>query len=103
MAPFSTHTLSRRSRNIPPASLVSQSSKGGPIMYCNACGKAIAEHGQLCSYCGNVVGITPTPKNMTIYPADCKYPGVCAGLPHTLNLLPTLLIIHRVFIHHILH
>ncbi len=25
-------------------------------MYCNACGKVIAEDGRFCSYCGNVVG-----------------------------------------------
>ena len=33
-------------------------------MYCNACGKAIAEDGRFCSYCGNVVGIPPTPKKL---------------------------------------
>ena len=25
-------------------------------MYCNACGKLIAEDGRYCSHCGNVVG-----------------------------------------------
>ena len=34
-------------------------------MYCNACGKAITEEGRFCAYCGTVVGIFPTPKNLT--------------------------------------
>src|SRR5260370_12738470 len=98
MAPFSTDALSRRSRNIPPASLVSQSSKGGPIMYCNACGKAIAEDGQFCSYCGNVVGITPTPKKLTRSRADRKFAGVCAGLAQHFDLDATVVRILCVFL-----
>ena len=33
-------------------------------MYCNACGKDIAEDGRFCSYCGTVVGISPTSKKL---------------------------------------
>jgi predicted nucleic acid-binding Zn ribbon protein len=47
-------------------------------MYCNACGKAIAEDGRFCSYCGNVVGI-PSPKKL-MRSAERKIAGVCAGL-----------------------
>src|SRR6266851_6981852 len=75
-----------------------QSSKGGPIMYCNACGKAIAEDGQFCSYCGNVVGIAPTPKKLTRSRADRKFAGVCAGLAQHFDLDPTLVCILCVFL-----
>jgi len=46
-------------------------------MYCNACGKVIAEDGRFCSYCGNVVGVPPTPK---------KLMRSCAGLANYLEL-----------------
>src|SRR3979411_2218236 len=69
-------------------------------MYCNACGKAMAEDGRFCSYCGNVVGIPPTPKKFIRSRADRKIAGVCAGLAHyfdldvwlprTLSIFPTL-------------
>ena len=55
-------------------------------MYCNACGKAIAEGGRFCSHCGNVVGIPPTPKKLTRLRADRKIAGVCAGLAQYLDL-----------------
>jgi phage shock protein C len=54
-------------------------------MYCNACGKAIAEDGRYCSYCGNVVGIPPTPKKL-MRSAERKIAGVCAGLAQYFNL-----------------
>ena len=55
-------------------------------MYCNVCGKTIAEDGRFCSYCGNVVGIPPTPKKLMRSRADKKIGGVCAGLAHYLDL-----------------
>ena len=55
-------------------------------MYCNACGKAIAEDGRFCSHCGNVVGIQPMPKRLTRSRTDRKIGGVCAGLAHYLDL-----------------
>jgi phage shock protein PspC (stress-responsive transcriptional regulator) len=55
-------------------------------MYCNACGKEIAEDGRFCSYCGNVVGIRPTPRKLTRSPAERRIAGVCAGLAQHFNL-----------------
>lgn len=55
-------------------------------MYCNACGKPVAEDGRFCSYCGNVVGIVPLPKKLMRARADRKIGGVCAGLAHYLEL-----------------
>jgi phage shock protein C len=55
-------------------------------MYCNACGKAIAEDGSFCSYCGGVVGIPPRPKRLMRSRADRKIAGVCAGLAHYYDL-----------------
>ncbi len=45
-------------------------------MYCNACGKAIADDVRFCSYCGNVVGILPTPKKLMRSRAEKKIAGV---------------------------
>jgi phage shock protein C len=55
-------------------------------MYCNACGKLIAEDGRFCCYCGSVVGVPPTPKKLMRSRADRKIGGVCAGLAHYLEL-----------------
>jgi phage shock protein C len=55
-------------------------------MYCNACGKSIAEDGRFCSYCGNVVGVPPTPKKLMRLRSDRKIAGVCSGLAHYLDL-----------------
>jgi phage shock protein C len=55
-------------------------------MYCNACGKVIAEDGRFCSYCGDVVGIPPVPKKLVRSRTDRKVAGVCAGLAHYLEL-----------------
>ena len=55
-------------------------------MYCNACGKAIAEDGRFCSYCGNVVGIAPTPTKLMRSRAERKIAGVCAGLAQQFDL-----------------
>jgi len=55
-------------------------------MFCNACGKTIADDGRFCSYCGNVVGITPTPKKLMRSRGNRKIGGVCAGLAQYLDL-----------------
>src|SRR5579863_8041561 len=49
-------------------------------MYCNACGKVIAEDARLCSYCGKVVGVAPPPRKLMRPRAHRKIAGVCAGL-----------------------
>lgn len=55
-------------------------------MYCNACGKVIAEDGRYCSHCGNVVGMPPVPKKLMRSRTDRKIGGVCAGLAQYLDL-----------------
>ena len=55
-------------------------------MYCNACGKTIAEDGRFCSYCGNLVGNPPTPKKLMRVRSDRKIAGVCSGLAHYIEL-----------------
>jgi len=55
-------------------------------MYCNACGKAMAEDDRVCSRCGNMVGIPPTPKKLIRSRAERKIAGVCAGLAQYFNL-----------------
>jgi phage shock protein C len=67
-------------------------------MYCNACGKAMAEDGRFCSYCGNVVGIPSTPKKLIRSRADRKIAGVCAGLAHYFDLDVLLVRILCIFI-----
>ncbi|MFY9561922.1 MAG: PspC domain-containing protein [Terriglobales bacterium] len=59
-------------------------------MYCNACGKAIAEDARFCTYCGTVVGHPPAPRKLIRSRADRKIAGVCAGLGHYLDLDVTL-------------
>ncbi len=67
-------------------------------MYCNACGKAIAEDGRFCPYCGNVVGIPPTPSKLMRSRADRKIAGLCAGLAHHFDLDTSLVRILCVFL-----
>jgi hypothetical protein len=59
-------------------------------MYCNACGKTIAEDVRFCSYCGNVVGVRPAPKKLMRSRADRKIAGVCSGLAQHFDLDVTL-------------
>jgi len=55
-------------------------------MYCNACGKTIAEDSRYCSHCGIVAGIPPMPKRLMRSRSDRKVGGVCAGLAQYLEL-----------------
>ncbi len=55
-------------------------------MFCNACGKTVADDGRFCSYCGNVVGVPPAPKKLMRSRSDRKIAGVCAGLADYLDL-----------------
>jgi phage shock protein C len=59
-------------------------------MYCNACGKAIAEDARYCAYCGSVLGSWPPPKKMMRSRTDRTVAGICAGAGHYLNLDVTL-------------
>lgn len=59
-------------------------------MYCNACGKAIAEDARFCAYCGTVLGQPPGPKKLMRSRSDRKIAGVCAGMGHYLDLDVTL-------------
>jgi phage shock protein C len=67
-------------------------------MYCNACGKAIAEDARFCSYCGIVVGIRPTPTKLMRPRDERKIAGVCAGLAQYFDLDVTLVRILCVFL-----
>jgi phage shock protein C len=55
-------------------------------MFCNACGKTLAEDGRYCSYCGGVVGTVPAPKKLMRSRSDRKIGGVCSGLAQYLEL-----------------
>jgi phage shock protein C len=55
-------------------------------MYCNACGKAIADDARYCAYCGCVVGHPPTAKRLTRPRANRTIAGVCAGMGPYLDL-----------------
>ena len=59
-------------------------------MYCNACGKAIAEDARFCAYCGTVLGNMPAPKKIVRPRANRSVAGVCAGMAHYLDLDVTL-------------
>ena len=60
-------------------------------MYCNACGKAIAEDARYCAHCGTVLGQMPAPKKMMRPRGGRTVAGVCAGLGHYLDLDVTLI------------
>ncbi len=55
-------------------------------MYCNACGKAIAEDARYCAHCGTVLGQMPAPKKLMRPRCDRKVAGVCAGVAQYLDL-----------------
>ena len=59
-------------------------------MYCNACGKAIADDARFCAYCGTVLGQPPAPKKLIRSRADRKIAGFCAGLGHYFDMDVTL-------------
>jgi phage shock protein C len=67
-------------------------------MYCNACGKAIAEDGRFCAYCGNVVGFASPLKQLMRARAEKKIAGVCAGLAHYYDVDVTLVRILCIFL-----
>ena len=59
-------------------------------MYCNACGKAIAEDDRVCSGCGKMVGIPVAPKKLMRSRSEKKIAGVCAGIAHYFDVDVTL-------------
>jgi phage shock protein C len=71
-------------------------------MYCNACGKDIAQDVHFCPYCGKVVGISATtkgtPKRLERSRAEKKIAGICAGLAHYFDLDVSLVRIFCIFL-----
>ncbi|HKN18082.1 MAG TPA: PspC domain-containing protein [Candidatus Sulfotelmatobacter sp.] len=67
-------------------------------MYCNACGKAIAEDDRVCSGCGKMVAILSAPKRLMRSRSEKKIAGVCAGLAHYFDVDVTLVRIVCLFI-----
>jgi phage shock protein C len=57
-------------------------------MYCNACGKVIADDARFCTYCGIVVGAGHPliRKKLVRSRSDRKIAGICAGLADYLDL-----------------
>lgn len=55
-------------------------------MYCNACGKAIAEDARFCAHCGTVLGQPPIPKKVVRPRANRTIAGVCAGMAQYFEL-----------------
>jgi phage shock protein C len=55
-------------------------------MYCNACGKAIADDAHFCAYCGSVVGSPHAGRRLIRSRSDRKIAGVCAGMGQYLDL-----------------
>jgi len=67
-------------------------------MYCNSCGKTIAQDVRFCSHCGTVVGIAPAPRKLMRSRADKKIAGVCAGLAHHFDLDVSLVRLLAIFL-----
>src|SRR2546430_9945227 len=59
-------------------------------MYCNLCGKAIAEDARYCSNCGAFVGQSSRPRALVRPRSERKIAGVCAAIAHNLELDTTL-------------
>ncbi len=55
-------------------------------MYCNACGKAIADDARFCAHCGNAVDNSHAARKLTRSRSDRKIAGVCAGMGQYLDL-----------------
>ncbi len=54
-------------------------------MYCNSCGRSIADDARYCTACGHAVGMHPARK-MLRSRTNRKIAGVCAGLGQYLHL-----------------
>jgi hypothetical protein len=60
-------------------------------MYCNNCGKEIANDVHLCGYCGGRVGAAPLPRRRLMRSRiDRKIAGVCGGMADYFDVDPTL-------------
>lgn len=55
-------------------------------MYCNACGKSIADDASFCSSCGASVGNRSVPKKLARSRTDRRIAGVCGGMGEYLGL-----------------
>ena len=60
-------------------------------MFCNACGKTIAEDARFCTYCGVGVGGPMPMKKLERSRSDRKVAGVCGGVGNYLGLDVTLI------------
>ena len=60
-------------------------------MYCNLCGKAIAEDARYCSNCGAFVGQSSRPRALVRPRSERKIAGVCMGLARHLDVDVTLI------------
>ena len=55
-------------------------------MFCNSCGKSIADDAQFCSQCGAVVGSRHAPRKLIRSRSDRRIAGVCGGLGEYLGV-----------------
>lgn len=55
-------------------------------MYCNSCGKAIADDARFCADCGNAVGNSHADRKLIRSRRDRKIAGICAGMGQYLEL-----------------
>lgn len=55
-------------------------------MYCNSCGKAIADDARFCADCGSPVGNSHAARRLIRSRRDRKIAGVCAGIGQYLDL-----------------
>jgi phage shock protein C len=67
-------------------------------MYCNACGKMIADDARFCTYCGVGVGRPLVGREMIRPRANRKIAGVCAAFGHYLDVDVTLVRILWAFV-----
>lgn len=67
-------------------------------MYCNACGKSIADDAHFCSYCGCVVGSRYVPRKLIRSRSDRRIAGVCGGFGEYVGLDTTLVRLIWVFV-----
>ena len=67
-------------------------------MYCNVCGKTIADQARFCSFCGRSVVHPHCPARLMRPRYDRKIAGVCSGLSEHLDLDASLIRILWVFL-----
>ncbi|MGH9679374.1 MAG: PspC domain-containing protein [Candidatus Acidiferrales bacterium] len=58
-------------------------------MFCNHCGREIAEQSNYCSICGARQRLSATHRQLTLSATDSKIAGVCGGIAEYLDVDPT--------------